>query len=121
MTFLFYLLAIAPIIFEFYTFYCTERMYGFYKKYVVEAKTNPTITPMIFTIFMWFYVIWNIVGLFSSQWILFLSILLISLIPKRKQWIMKIDAFVALCILVFIILNRYHLHIDLCESLKNVL
>lgn len=61
-----------------------------------------------------FYSLLCVVGLFSSQWYGFLLILLVSIIPKRNNIIaLKIDSLICLATLCFILINKYHLHLEL--------
>ena len=61
-----------------------------------------------------FYSLLCVIGLFSSQWYGFILILLLSIIPKRDNIIaLKIDSFISLATLIFILLNKYHLHLEL--------
>jgi len=59
------------------------------------------------------YLIYAIIGLMSSQWIMFAVLILLSFVPKK--WIIwrYIDSFLSIAILVFIILNKYHFHFSL--------
>lgn len=59
------------------------------------------------------YLIYCLVGLMSSQWVLFALIILLAFIPKRWLWWRYVDSIVTLLILVFILLNKYHFHIDM--------
>ena len=59
------------------------------------------------------YLIYCFVGLMSYQWVLFLLIILLAFIPKRWLWWRYVDSLVTLLILVFILLNKYHFHIDM--------
>lgn len=59
------------------------------------------------------YLIYAVIGLMSSQWIMFAVLILLSFVPKK--WIVwrYIDSFLSIAILVFIILNKYHFHFSL--------
>ncbi len=59
------------------------------------------------------YLIYCLVGLMSSQWVLFALIILLAFIPKRWLWWRYVDSIVTLLILAFIMLNKYHFHIDM--------
>lgn len=59
------------------------------------------------------YLIYCFVGLMSSQWVLFALIILLAFIPKRWLWWRYVDSIVTLLILAFILLNKYHFHIDM--------
>lgn len=59
------------------------------------------------------YLIYAVIGLMSSQWIMFAVLILLSFVPKK--WIIwrYINSFLSIAILVFIILNKYHFHFSL--------
>ena len=59
------------------------------------------------------YLIYCLVGLMSSQWVLFALIILLAFIQKRWLWWRYVDSIVTLLILAFILLNKYHFHIDM--------
>ena len=59
------------------------------------------------------YLIYCLVGLMSSQWVLFALIILLAFIPKRWLWWRYVYSIVTLLILAFILLNKYHFHIDM--------
>ena len=65
------------------------------------------------------YFIWAATGLMSSQWIPFLVLILYSFIPKGDNiFIRKADAILSLAILLFIVINKYHLGINLLDYIK---
>lgn len=59
------------------------------------------------------YCILAFIGVFSSQWILFLLLIAISFFPKINKYWIFIDMILSLAIAFFIIINRYHLHINI--------
>lgn len=65
------------------------------------------------SVLMLLYILWAFIGLFSSQWLTFSVLLLISLIPKKFMAIRWIDSVLSFALLLFIILNAYHFKIDL--------
>lgn len=74
-----------------------------------EIGTSMTLYQSIGII----YLIYCLVGLMSSQWVLFALIILLAFIPKRWLWWRYVDSIVTLLILAFILLNKYHFHIDM--------
>lgn len=77
------------------------------------------------------YVFWLFVGLLSSQWVLFLLLLIFSfaiVTPLRKlvgfspiRYVLTtIDTLVCIAVITFIIINKYHLHIDTLSYIKNL-
>ena len=70
-----------------------------------------------------FYTLVAIAGLFSSQWILFAFLLGLGItsIPfKNSPTFRQADSISSALVLLFIILNKYHLHLDLVEILKGL-
>ena len=93
-------------------------------EYKSELKTK--------IIFVGFIFIWFIVGLFTFQWVAFLLMLLfqifiISPLSKatknnfRYGYIMLhwINSVIGVCFAIFIIINHYHLKIDLLKLILN--
>lgn len=65
-----------------------------------------------------YYFTYCFVGLMSSQWVLFAVLLFISFIPKPKLWLRYLDTIISVMILIFILLNKYHFHINFIALLK---
>lgn len=61
------------------------------------------------------YLLWTFGGLFTFQWPVFLFLLLLGLIPKRKLSLRRADALISLLVLIFIVINAYHLKIDISQ------
>lgn len=58
------------------------------------------------------YFLWLLVGLTSFQWPVFLAVILLSFIPKHFVFIRKVDALLSALLLLFVIVNKYQLHLD---------
>lgn len=120
-TFLFYAFAIFPIIWECMIISSPIKMSEKLQamKKTKADKWNPT--QYTAAVFFLCYAIWAILGLLSTQWIVFALVLALSIIPKGKfvfsRWL---DAVLSLPILVFIVINKYHLHLDLLEFIKQI-
>jgi hypothetical protein len=116
---LFYLLAIFPIAWEMYSLLNIKKVFEINKlsKTLKQEEYTPSIKAL--GICMLGYYIWCFIGLFSSQWILFLLIFVLSVIPKNKLWILFFDALLSLIILLFIILNQYHFKINFFHLITN--
>jgi len=84
------------------------QKYG--KKQSKDLKDYST-SYIIYVMFGFFYLFLCIVGLMSSQWILFGALLLLGLIPKKWITWRYIDGTLSIVILLFILLNKYHFHI----------
>lgn len=119
--FVFYFISIAPICWELTTLMNVRRRFASknsmklkqYKEYNKDEKNLGFLFVG--------YLIWTFFGLFSSQWIIFAFILLLSTIPKKWIWFFTIDAFVSVILLFFLIINQYHLHINVLELIKSFL
>lgn len=121
MTHIFYIGLIIFIIYEVYSFLNAEKI----NTRQIEYKDLPKdVNKEYFlwknggfliklSLFNMFYFIYVFVGIFSSQWLLFLAILLLSLIPKKIVAVRRIDSVLSIIILLFILINKYHLHINL--------
>lgn len=91
------------------TYRLQEKEYG-KGKVPFEAK-NPKL--VVYSILGAFYWVVCLVGLMSSQWLGFAAIIILAIVPKRWLWWRYIDTVLSILLLLFIILNKYHFHIDL--------
>ncbi len=120
---IYYLFGILPIIFELFKIAQLDKVYLFlnnFKKDIKKDYSEWNFNQKTYNIFMSLYLLWVILGLFTSNWILFLFIILISLIPTKTKLMLLIDGIVSFLILTFIIVNTFHLHIDLQQLLLNI-
>lgn len=113
--FLFYIFAIPALLWELINFTSVTRTHNFMNrlkddkvKLSNKSKTEQNVADL-----MCFYAVWMLVGLFTSQYILFLFLLAISFIPKKYRIIRFVDAVISFLIILFIILNKYHFGINL--------
>lgn len=115
---IFYFFVVGFLAFEIICLCSMERVHKGVLKYkgVTDLKQISTLF-VVFTMFNWVYLLLCLVGLMSSQWICFAALVLMSFVPKHKIWWRYTDSVLSIAILVFIILNKYHLHIKLTELL----
>lgn len=76
-------------------------------------KKHPMLLLMsILDLFGW---ITLIAGLMTSQWVLFLAVMALSLsrFYRLGSWAVCIDSIITVVIYLFAIINTYHLHIEL--------
>lgn len=66
------------------------------------------------------YIIWVVVGLMSFNWWIFAIILLMSQVPKKNSFMVRLDAGLTICLLVFAILNTSVYHIDVTIYIKSL-
>lgn len=86
-----------------------EKEFG--KGKVPFEERNPKL--VVYTILSAFYWVLCLVGLMSSQWLPFVAIIILALVPKRWLWWRYIDTVLSILLLLFIMLNKYHFHMDL--------
>lgn len=123
LAFFFYIWATVAIMYELCVFMDTKIFINMIKERENRKNSNipETENMKMFSRLMFLYTIWNVIGLFSSQFLLFIVMLLLSVtIPKRKSIIIyKIDALLTLIVLLSIILNKYHFHYDILSHIKS--
>lgn len=120
---LFYIIVTLFFVYELLVLVCRKRIFEAMKNCrnrIKEAKQEgkPTDveaiggTMVAFQIFNIFYLIFTVIGFMSSQWLPFVCLFILGLIPKRWLFIAYIDSIVSLSILAFILINKFHLHIQ---------
>lgn len=113
MTNLFFLLTVFFIQHEVKTLFNTKRVSEFIINLNNKGKDiKPTVKESVFMLFNLVYFVWTFAGLLTDQWWIFLIIILLGFISKSKISILhiKLDAFITLVLLLFLVLNHYYLH-----------
>ena len=122
---IYYFLTIFPILWETISLTDNKRVYEFVKSYYTRHKQNPipplTSNQKTYATLSLGYILWAYIGLFGSQWIVFIILISLSYMPKKYKVIRYIDALLSILLLIFMILNVYHFKIDLWEWIKNVI
>lgn len=70
-----------------------------------------------------FYYLVVLVGLFSSQWLLFTGLIFMGIlgtIYRNDEIARKVGSSISCLLILFIIINKYHLHLDLVESIRKL-
>jgi|SRR5215217_6172302 len=114
----YYSLAVFAIIYEGIVIRSAEKVVGFYKRRNTLAKDDLETEHYFMDFMNVFYRFWIVIGFFSSQWLLFLTLILLGIYPKKAVWSYRIDAIVSFIILILIVLNKYHLHLTLQSFLN---
>lgn len=113
MTTIFYILIAFCLFFEVLNLAVCKKVFAAVEKY--KDKNDLTeISPVfaVWRMYNWIYLILCFIGLISSQWIGFLALIVLSLIPKKWFTWRIIDNILGIAILLFVLLNKYHFQID---------
>lgn len=119
---IFYFLTIAPLLWEFINITNFKKTHLFAKSIKeLKGKTfdDYSSNQKNFSFLMLGYILWTLIGLFSSQWIVFLTLLILGFIPKKWIAIRFIDSLISFSLLLFLILNVYHFKIDIFKLVLN--
>lgn len=87
------------------------------RKSITDKSIEFSKSESIFGICHLLYMCWGIVGLFSSQWPIFILLILLScvrmipILSKSKSWFI-FDSVITIIMLFFAIINAHHLHIS---------
>lgn len=87
---------------------------------LMYLKEHPALLfVLLYNIFGW---IMLLVGLASSQWFCFLLIILLSIsrFQRLGAWAVWIDSFLSALILMFAVVNKYHLHLNIVDLINNI-
>lgn len=115
---IFYFFTFLPILWELMNLTSIKKVHQFVKSFK-NNEGEKTFTQSTFSFFMVGYIVWTIIGLITFQWFVFLLFLIYSLIPKVNIYHRWIDSLISVFILIFIILNAYHFHIDVWQLILN--
>ncbi len=117
MTYLFYLITIVWVIVEFVCLKNTQQVLDVINK-TKNKQRKLSINENTFLVLQLFYAIWGLIGLFSSQYIIFILLTALSFLVKQKTVIsIKINSTISIFLLLFLILNKFHFHIDLWNAI----
>ena len=131
MEFLFYMWAIVAILYEAIVMVnpkdATRHINDLKNRN--KNKLEQSENQKLFNIFQFLYMVWVLVGLFTTYWVVFLFFLIFSystsLLMKKtytdfdqQVMIRGVDAVISFLILLFIVINKYHLHIPSSDILN---
>jgi hypothetical protein len=119
MDYLFYIFMIPALVWELVVLKETEKVKIFMAKYKASEYKDKTSTDAAWGGLMLGYLAFTALGLFSSQWLLFLLLITISFIPFKNLYLMKLDALISIMLLLSIILNKFHFHVDIVNLILN--
>lgn len=118
-SFLFYLTAIYFMFKELQVFYNPKVFMARIKRQKATPFKDKTEEQLFSHYEGVFYACWLLLGFFTSQWLTFGFILLVCFVPV-KHWVsVKINGLLSFLLLVFIVVNKYHLHIDFVKLIFN--
>lgn len=109
----FYLLVSFFLAFEILSLFAVKKIHASVNKYRDLSNVHDmSATFATYYVVNVLYFLTCVIGLISSQWACFLLILALCFIPKRYLTWRIIDDVISILILLFVILNKYHFHID---------
>lgn len=142
MTHLFYATGLLFLIYEIYFLFNIVDKVNDVKKYKEFNKENPKAKyddipeelrsrVIEATVVGIPFILWLFFGLLSSQWVMFALIIAFTfaiITPIRKlvgfsplrYFVTAIDTVFCILVIAFIIVNKYHLHIDTLSYIKNL-
>lgn len=110
---IFYLLVSFFLAFEILSLFAVKKIHASVNKYRdLSNVQDMSATFATYYVVNVLYFLTCVIGLISSQWACFLLILALCFIPKRYLTWRIIDGVISILILLFVILNKYHFHID---------
>ena len=111
---IFYFAAMFPICWEMYGVTNAKKVCDYVKRMsgLPKDEKSKDKTYQAYLLMQFFYFAWAMIGLFSSQWFLFLAMFLLAFIPKKIVWLRSVDSLLTLILLMFIVLNAYHFHFN---------
>lgn len=109
----FYLLVSFFLAFEILSLFAVKKIHASVNKYRdLSNVQDMSATFATYYVVNVLYFLTCVIGLISSQWACFLLILALCFIPKRYLTWRIIYGVISILILLFVILNKYHFHID---------
>jgi hypothetical protein len=120
MTTLFYFLAIFPLLYEMMVVADTKKIHNFITNMKDKEVSNMTDKEKNFSILQFLYFVWTIIGLFTINWPVFSLIFFLALIPQKNIYVRMLDGFLTFLVLLFILINYFHLNINTSEYFLNL-
>jgi len=125
MIYIFFLFGILAIIWEFMQITNIKKMHRIVTtiKKAGKDKTTKDLPKTYTTLgfFMIGYFFWAVIGLFTGQWLIFLILLAVSMIPKKHIAIRWIDSVISLGLILFAMINAIHLHISMTDLIDLIM
>lgn len=118
---IFYLLIAFFLFVEIILLLGAQRVHKAMLKYKGVKPNECSVNYKLYAFVGTFYFFFCFVGLISSQWLGFMAIIILALIPKRWLTWRIIDSLLSIAILLFILLNKYHFHIDITSLITKYL
>lgn len=122
MSYIFFSLAIFAIMYELIVVMNTRKVSKFITNMKHKKGSEYNKKENVFAFLLLCYFIWGMVGLITSQWVLFLAKFIIGIITPNKYIVTRwINAFISFLLLTFMLINKFHLHIDLGNYLISLI
>lgn len=107
----FYLFTLIFLLLETVTIMDTKGLFAFKKRMDMTDADDRSFDQNVFNFINVIYRVWLFLGHYTFQWPVFVAFVALSFLPRKTILMARIDAILSLLLLVFIIINAYHLHI----------
>ena len=122
MSYIYFSLAILAIMYELIVVMNTRKVSRFIANMHHKKFSEYNQEQKVFSYLLLCYFIWGMIGLVTSQWVIFLAMLIIGIVTPNKYIITRwIGAFISFLLLTFMLINKFHLHIDLGNYLISLI
>jgi len=115
MKYLYYLVAIAPILWKFSFIFNLDNMHAALMRFKnVRGKSLKAYSDNQKTVsfLLLLYLLWIFIGLFTFNWVSFLVLIFLGFVPNNNKYVVFINSVISVLILFFVVLNAFHFHID---------
>ena len=116
---IFYFLGGLAILWEIMVVTSPIKVTKFIKSYEDRDINGLTKTQKNLSYCMLGYIVWCLIGLVSSQWVIFIFLLFLGMFSKKRAILTFITGLLSFLLLIFMLLNVYHFNIDLFSLIKN--
>lgn len=111
--FLFYFSILPAVFYELKKLTNPGKFAASFIRFKNTKKYNYSVNQELYQWLIMGYLAFVFFGFFSSQWEAFLLIFIFGFISNRNKATVFLGSLLKLSTLIFIILNKYHLHFDL--------
>lgn len=117
---LFYILGILAVLHELYVLQKAKRVQEVRASMKNKQFSQMDSTGQAYTVTLLFYGFWKLAGLLSGQWPAFLVMVVVGYLPRPNKFVRLLFAAITLVLLLFVLINHFHLHIHLWPAIRSL-